>query len=180
MNYYKDDFLLSYCLTELMILYPGPHPGLGSWLTQTSIPSMSCWSTWRDWLVLRNGCQAIWEKFQWESSTDDVPEARGLERDQQLIAMNMCKESYLGKRIYCMTRCRSQGHYKMSMWWTGKKDGKWSVFFSFFPFEIFFGGGRLQGWWVDMEGLRNEWDCGAWYITPKESIKNMLIKKYAR
>lgn len=34
-------------------------------------------------------------------------------------------------------------------------DMKW-FFFSFFSSEIFFGGGRLQGWWMDMEGLRNE------------------------
>lgn len=64
----------------------------------------------------------------------------------------------------------------MSMWRRGEKDRGMKFFFSFFPFEIFFGGGRLEGWWVDMEGLRTEWDGSTWCTTPKESLKIMSTK----
>lgn len=47
--------------------------------------------------------QDIWEQFQRESYIESVAGARGLEQDQLLITMNICKQSCLSKGVCCVT-----------------------------------------------------------------------------
>lgn len=50
-------------------------------------------------------------------------------------------------------------------------------FLLFFCFKIVFCGGRIQGWWADMEELENKCDWSAGCEIPKELIKNYVNKK---
>lgn len=81
-----------------------------------------------------------------------VPVARGLEADQQLIAINIFNYSCLGKRVYFVT------HYSSHNRWlcggeVGKNGGAKCFCFLFFVFYFLMGLGGYKG-----RGLGNEWD----------------------
>jgi hypothetical protein len=65
------------------------------------------WRVW--WYHISNTAGSLWnrattgylEESQWGSSIDNVAEARGLEPDQWLTAVNILKQS-VDKRVYSM------------------------------------------------------------------------------
>ena len=49
----------------------------------------------------------VQEESQWRSSIDSVAEGRDLKSDQWLIAVNICKQSYVDKSVYWLTCCNT-------------------------------------------------------------------------
>jgi hypothetical protein len=105
--------------------------------------------------------QDIWDVFWWGSGIASVAEARGLEPDQWLIAVNICKQRYIDKRLYCGTH-----HDILQL-----------IQCFFFSSSFSLGEWGLQGERVGMRGRRDERDWSGWCETHKEPIKSYKNKR---
>ena len=102
--------------------------------------------------------QDVQEEYQWGSSIDRTAQARGHIPDQQVIAMNICKQRSVDKRVYCGTHCDT---LQLPQW-------------DYFPFSLL---GGLQGWRTGIRGQGDGWDWGAWCEIHKEPIKSKKPKQ---
>jgi hypothetical protein len=76
--------------------------------------------------------QYIQEESQWESSIDGITEASGFVPDQWFVAMNICKQRSVDKRVYCGTHCDTLQlpQWELFLCWVGwgevvRVEGGW-------------------------------------------------------
>ena len=144
---------------------PSHHPGLapGLWVG----PPQNLYHLWALGMPERAGSvdpklqdlhdtgqrQDNWEESWRGSSMDGVTDARDLEQDQWLTAVNICKWRCVDREIYCGIHWDTHSFHKMvSMLW----GFLFVVGFCFCCLWFLFW--KLQGWRVDMRGTGNEWD----------------------
>lgn len=87
-----------------------------------------------------------------------LAEARGLEPDQQLVAVNVIQVKLWAQEPtaqHTAAPVTTAANTSMKDRWARRRS-KVGLFYYYFYFFLSFLEGRLQGWRVDKEGLRNE------------------------
>lgn len=120
---------------------------------------MKCWITRRDWSYRTKAAgspiiqQEIPKESWWRSNIDGVSRSQRL-HTRPIIAMNLQVKKCGLKDILCVSHTASIVRWVLLVF---------TLFCFVFLFLIFFGGRRLQGCRVGVEGWEDEWNgCVIW------------------